>query len=249
MIYFSSETLWPIAQQKQPERKIVDSAGVSGGSMGEQTCCLCAVHFWEEQGYGEREMQLSWRREWERKLKAKSAVSQHPSASTRSPSSPTSELHIPVQALAFPSTLKGFCSQKLPLWAWVAGCSLLETSEKSCPLVCPSMPEQTLAGQCQSLACFQLRRQRRREQRLWTQTQRLTLPESGEFFLPSNWDVWLFVLPVNSSWNVGSSWVLCLLTFKLELTINSLGLQLPDSPCRFLGLPASIIVGAISNIK
>ena len=24
-------------------------------------------------------------------------------------------------------------------------------------------------------------------------------PESGEFFLPSNWDVWLFVLPVNSS--------------------------------------------------
>ena len=141
--------------QDQTPALAVEARSPDNWIVRKQTCCLCAVHFWEEQGYGKREMQLSWRREWERKLKAKSAISQHPSASTRSPSSPTSQLHIPAQTLAFPSTLKGLCSQKLPLWAWVAGCSLLETSEKSCPLVCPSTPEQTWAGTCQSLACFQ----------------------------------------------------------------------------------------------
>lgn len=155
MIYFSSETLWPITQQKQPQLKVVDPVGVSGDSTEEQTCCLCAAHFWEVEGYGKREMQLSWQR-GERKRKAKSAISQHPSASTRSTSStPASQLHIPAQTFAFPFTLKGLCSQKLPLWVWVAGCSLLETSEKSSLLVCLSMPEQTLAGKCQCLACFQ----------------------------------------------------------------------------------------------
>ena len=88
------------------------------------------------EGHGKREMQLSWQREGERKLKAKSAISQHPSASTRSTSSPASQLHTPAQTFAFPFTLKGLCSQS-PLWVWVAGCSLLETSEKSSP---PCLP-------------------------------------------------------------------------------------------------------------
>ena len=154
MIYFSSETLWPITQQKQPQLKVVDPVGVSGRVRKSRhvACVLPIFKRWRDMA---REKCSCLGREKERENSRPSLQSLnthlHPPGPPAAP--PLSCTHLPRHSLfLLPSkdsvvrVLFGSGWQVAHFW---------KPLRSHPPLVCLSMPEQTSSGKCQRLAYFQ----------------------------------------------------------------------------------------------